>query len=142
MKFLRISKLLFGNAALSVFLLCLSSWVSAQNEPQMQHMMEMMQKAQACMAKIPPEQLDAMANQARQMEAEIKQLCAAGKRSEAQNRGMKYGLELSQSSVAKEMRKCSKMMSGAMAHMGSSIMPGMGFPDSRELENKHICDSY
>jgi len=66
----------------------------------------------------------------------------AGKRSEAQDRGMKYGLEMSQSAVAKQMRACSKLMSGALAGMGSSIMPGMGFPDIDKMKDAHICDAY
>jgi hypothetical protein len=40
------------------------------------------------------------------------------------------------------MRECSKMMSGALAGMGSSIMPGMGFPDVEKMKNTHICDAY
>jgi len=132
----------FTRALLAVLLLCLSGWVMAQNEQQMQQMMEMAQKAQACMANIDRGQLNEMASNAKQMEAEIKQLCSSGKRTEAQNIGMKYGMEMSQSAVAKEMRKCSEMMSGALAGMGSSIMPGMGFPDVKDMEDTHICDAY
>jgi len=127
---------------LSVLLLSLSGWVMAQNEQQMQQMMEMAQKAQACMSTIDRGQLNEMASKAKQMETEIKQLCSSGKRAEAQSRGMRYGMEMSQSAVAKEMRKCSEMMSGAFAGMGSSIMPGMGFPDVKDMESAHICDAY
>jgi len=127
---------------LAIFLLCLPTWLMAQNEAQMQHMMEQARKAQVCMEKIDRVQLQDMASKAEQMEAEIKSLCAAGKRSEAQDRGMKYGLEMSQSELAKQMRICSKLMSGALAGMGSSIMPGMGFPDVDMMKSTHICDAY
>jgi len=127
---------------LTILLLCLPTWTLAQNEAQMQQMMEQAQKAQACMQNIDRSELQDMASQAEKMEAEIKSLCAASKRSEAQDRGMKYGLEMSQSAVAKQMRACSKLMSGALAGMGSSIMPGMGFPDIDKMKDAHICDAY
>lgn len=129
-------------ALAAVLLVTGAGLVSAQNEQQMQHMMEMMQRAQTCMSNIPAGKLDAMASKARQMEAEIKQLCAAGKRNEAQTLGMRYGQEMSNGPVARGMRKCSKMMVGGMAHMGSSIMPGMGFPDVKAMGKSHICDGY
>lgn len=126
---------------LVILLMSVPTWVAAQNEQQMQYMMEQAKKAQACMAKLNRGQLEDMASKAQKMEAEIKSLCAAGKRDEAQSKGMKYGLEMSQSKVAKDMRECSKMMSGALAGMGSSIMPGMGFPDVEEMKGTHICDA-
>ena len=127
---------------LAIFLLCLPTWLMAQNEAQMQQMMEQAQEAQACMQNIDRAELQDMASKVEKMEAEIKSLCAAGKRSEAQDRGMKYGLEMSQSAVAKQMRACSKLMSGALAGMGSSIMPEMGFPDVDKMKSTHICDAY
>jgi len=127
---------------LAIFLLCLPTWLMAQNEAQMQQMMEQAQKAQACMQNIDRAELQDMASKVEKMEAEIKSLCVAGKRSEAQDRGMKYGLEMSQSAVAKQMRACSKLMSGALAGMGSSIVPGMGFPDVDKMKSTHICDAY
>ena len=127
---------------LVLLLLCLPGWAVAQNEEQMQRMMEQAQKAQACMEKIDRGQLQEMARNAQQMEAEIQSLCAAGKRDEAQSHGVKYGLEMSQSAVVKDMRKCSDMMAGALAGMGSSIMPGMGFPSVEEMKDEHICDVY
>jgi len=127
---------------LAILLLCLPTWVMAQNEQQMQYMMEQAQKAQVCMAELDRDQLEEMAKKAEQVEAEIKSLCAEGKRTEAQSKGMKYGMEMSQSEVAKDMRKCSKMMSSALAGMGSSIMPSVGFPDVNEMKDTHICDAY
>jgi len=127
---------------LLMLVLYLPAMAMAQNEAQMQQMMEMARKAQLCMEKIDRGQLEEMARKAEQMEAEIQSLCAAGKRGEAQSHGMKYGLEMSQSTVAKDMRKCSEMMAGALAGMGSSIMPGMGFPSVEKMKDQHICDAY
>lgn len=146
MKMIKANGGLLGHGCVALLLFSLTSGANAQsqqqNQQQMQHMMQMAQQAQACMAKIDRGQLDAMANRAKQMEVDIKQLCEAGKRSEAQSLGIKYGLEMSQSAVAKEMRKCSEMMSGAFAGMGSSLMPGVGFPEAEDNSNGHICDAY
>ena len=128
---------LFAASTLSIPMIA-----SAQNADHMQQMMEMARKAQACMANIDQSKLDEMARRAKQMEAEIKQLCDAGQRDEAQDLGIRYGREMSQSYVAKEMRKCSEMMSGALSGMGSSLMPGSGFPNVNGSEHSHICDSY
>lgn len=121
-------------------LIFIPGWAAAQNDEQMQRMMEQARKAQMCMEQIDRGELQAMADKAQAMESEIKRLCAAGKRDQAQSTGMKYGLEMSKSPVAKEMRRCSEMMAGAMAGFG-----GMGqssLPSVEEMESQHICDAY
>lgn len=123
-------------------LLFLPAWAAAQNDEQMQRMMEQAREAQMCMEKVDRGALQAMAQKAEQMEVEIKNLCAAGKRDEAQQRGMKYGLEMSQSPVAKEMRRCSDLMAGAMAGFTSGQMGHSSMPTAEELQNQHICDAY
>ena len=126
------------NRMLMVALLCIPGVAAAQNDDQMQRLMEQVRQAQLCMEKIDRGALEAMAKKAEKMEAEIQNLCTAGKRAEAQQRGMKFGQEMAQSAVAKEMRRCSEMMQGAM----SGIVPGAGFPTRQELESQHICDAY
>ena len=125
---------------LMMVLLCLPGWAAAQNEEQMQRMMEQARQAQMCMEKVDRGALQAMADKAQAIEDEIKNLCAAGKRDEAQSTGMKYGLEMSRSPVAKEMRRCSEMMAGVMAGFGG--MGHSGLPSVEELESQHICDAY
>lgn len=125
---------------LVLLLLCIPGWAVAQNEEQMQRMMEQARKAQMCMEQIDRAELQRMADQAQAVEAEIKNLCAAGKRDEAQRIGMKYGLEMSQSEVAREMRRCSEMMAGAIAGFGG--MGHAGLPSMEDMENQHICDAY
>ena len=127
---------------LIALLLCLPAWATAQNDEQMQRMMEQAREAQMCMEKVDRNELQAMAQKAEQMEAEIKNLCLAGKRDEAQQRGMKYALEMSQSPVAKEMRKCSDLMAGAMAGFGADQMGHSNMPSVEEIQNQHICDTY
>lgn len=125
---------------LILVLICIPGWAAAQNDEQMQRMMEQARKAQMCMEQIDRGELQAMADKAQAMESEIKRLCAAGKRDQAQSAGMKYGLEMSKSPVAKEMRRCSEMMAGAMAGFGS--MGHSSLPSVEEMESQHICDAY
>ncbi|MEH6357564.1 MAG: hypothetical protein V7745_01140 [Pseudomonadales bacterium] len=124
---------------LVMLLACLPALGMAENEDQMKRMMEQAQKAQTCMEQIDLGKLEAMARNAEQVEADIESLCDVGKRDEAQRKGMEFALEMSQSDVAKHMRKCSDIMAGAM---GSSFMPGMSFPSLDDMADEDICDSY
>ena len=124
---------------LMTLLACLPALVMAENEEQMKRMMEQAQKAQACMEQIDRGKLEALARKAEQVEADIESLCDAGKRDVAQRQGMTFALEMSQSDVAKDMRKCSEIMAGAM---GTSFMPGMSFPSLDDMADEHVCDSY
>ena len=75
---------------LAITLLCLTPIISfAQNpmgmsEADMQKMMQQMQEAQACMEKIDQAELDVLEKKAEKFEAEMKSLCASGKRDAAQ----------------------------------------------------------
>tara|TARA_B110000495_G_C22714187_1_gene419827 strand:+ start:26 stop:430 length:405 start_codon:yes stop_codon:yes gene_type:complete len=115
------------------------AFVLAQNEEQMKRMMEQAQKAQTCMEQIDRSKLEALAGKAVLVEADIELLCDAGKRDEAQRQGMTFALKMSQSDVAKYMRKCSRIMAGAM---GTSFMPGMSSPSLDGIADDHVCDSY
>ncbi|MEZ5524990.1 MAG: hypothetical protein R3E62_08565 [Pseudomonadales bacterium] len=121
-------------------LLCLPGWAAAQNEAHMQRMMEQAREAQMCMEKIDRAQLQALADKAQAFEAQIKKLCAEGKRTEAQSQGIKFSQEMSHSPVAQEMRRCSEMMAGVMAGFGG--MAHAGVPTVEEMESQHICDTF
>ena len=125
------------------YLLCLFPITSfAQNpmgmsEAEMQNMMQQMKKAQACMEKIDQSELDALENKANQFEAEMKSLCASGKRDAAQERAMVYMKEIVNSSVVKEAKKCGEMMKGTMQGM----MQDMAFVDQdKDYTRQHVCD--
>ena len=97
---------------LAMTLLCLAPITSfAQNpmgmsEADMQKMMQQVQKAQDCMEKIDQTKIDALEKKADQFEAEMKLLCANGKRDEAQEKAMVYMKEIVNSSVVKEAKRC------------------------------------
>jgi len=104
------------------------------NEQEMRQMMERMQQMQSCMQDVDQGQLRGLEQRSRQVEADIKSLCTDGKRAEAQQRAMDFGLEISQDPNLKIMRKCGEMMQG--------MMPALPLVDYQQktAEGKHICD--
>ena len=110
------------------------------NQQDMQKMMLQAQKAQECMEKVDKNALEALERESKRFEAEVRSLCAAGKRDQAQEKAMAYGRKVSSSPVVREMKKCTEMMQGMMQDM----MPGMDMrfmeEDSAE-SSRHICDS-
>lgn len=122
--------------ALILFVLYSSLAFSAQpeqmTEEQMQQMMENAQKMQECMAKIDQSAMDALAAKGEKMHAEIKKLCAAGKRDEAQKKAIVYGKEMSSSKEMKAMQQCGEM--------AKQMMQQMPMGDVENTDQGHTCD--
>lgn len=129
----------------AIILLCLAPITAfgqntmGMSEADMQNMMQQMQKAQACMEKIDQAKLDALEKKASQFEAEMKSLCAGGKRDAAQEKAMVYMKEIVNSSAVKEAKKCGEMMKGAMQGMMDD-MPLV--EQDKDYTRQHVCDSY
>jgi len=126
---------------LVISLLCLLPLTSfAQNpmgmsDADMQNMMQKMQKAQACMEKIDQAELESLEKKANRFEADMKSLCASGKRDEAQQMAMVYMKEVFNNPAVQDARRCGEMMRG--------MMPNMPFMDEeKDYTNQHVCDSY
>lgn len=101
------------------------------SDEQMQQMMEGAGKMQECMAKVDQKAMDALTAKGEKVNAEIKKLCAAGKRDEAQKKAMDYGKEMAASKEMQAMQKCGAMAQGMMPqHPG----PGDG------KKPGHVCD--
>jgi hypothetical protein len=68
-----------------------------------------------------------------EIEAEVKSLCASGKRDEAQNKAISFGKEVAKDPTMQVMRKCGEMMKG---------MPlNMPFMDQdKDYSSHHVCD--
>lgn len=99
----------------------------------MQKMMEQAMKAQACMEDIDTSEFDRIEKEGKAMEAEIKKLCDAGKRDEAQDTAIAYSREMMKKPAMQKVRQCSEHLRG--------MLPSMPFDNfEEEFENKHICD--
>lgn len=125
--------------AVIIALLLIALGVQAQqpgmSQEQMMQMMQQAQQMQACFAKVDQQALMALGQKAQAMESEIKTLCQANKRSEAQSTAIKFGMEMSQDKNIKAARECGEMAQG--------VMPKMNYPTSeKDLDGRHICDGY
>jgi len=127
-------------ALLVILLVLVPAAVVAQNFPNMgemdmQLMMQQAQKTQECMGQIDQADLDAIEQRSKEVDAEIKSLCAAGKRDKAQKKAMAYGREMAKNPTVQEMQKCGEMMQGAMPQMQMPLMD-----QDVDYSSQHVCD--
>jgi hypothetical protein len=107
------------------------------SDQQMQQMMLQAQEAQKCFSELDQSKFQELETKGKKMEAEIKELCAAGKRDEAMSRVMKFSKQMQNDPEMKALRKCGELMQGAMAGMPQPYMP----PDMDDQEEGgHVCD--
>ncbi|MDZ7737117.1 MAG: hypothetical protein U5P41_14245 [Gammaproteobacteria bacterium] len=116
-----------------IVVMFLSLSVSAQagggmSEEQMQQMMKM----QECMAKVDQSRLEALTAEADGMNKEIRALCAAGKRDQAQNVAIDYGKEISASPAPCRKQKCGEMAKGMQMPMMADL--------EKNYADRHVCD--
>lgn len=103
------------------------------NEADMQKMIQQMEKMQSCMEKVDESKLKALEKRSHQMEAEVKSLCASGKRDEAQKEAIAFGKEIANNATMQSMMKCGEIMKQAMPKM---TFTGL----DKESANIHVCD--
>lgn len=123
------------NSGSLVFTLLISLALTVQagggmSEDQMQQMMKM----QECMAKIDQSRIEALSARAEAMNKEVKALCAADKRDQAQDIAIQYGKEISASPEMQEMKRCGEMAKGMIQQM-----PMMDDMD-KDYADRHVCD--
>ncbi len=98
-------------------------------------MMQQMQKMQSCMKNVDQAQMKVLEQRSQKVDTEIKALCASGKRDEAQERAISFGMEISKDPTMQVMRKCGELMKGAMPEM-----PFMNHGNDRDSSSHHVCD--
>lgn len=129
------------NKQLLISLLFMPFAVQAQNmggmptEAQLQQMMQQAQTMQNCMANIDEAEMEAFQQKAEAMDAEVKALCAAGKRDAAMARAMAFGKETAQSSIMRDMKKCGEGMKNMMP-----MLPKTAQTTVEGGKPRHICD--
>ena len=127
-------KIQLSIAALLIPLAASGQPFQGMSEEQMQRAMEQMQKAQSCMQNVDQTELQALEQRSHEFQAEVKSLCASGKRDEAQQKAIAYAQEVSQSSAIRTMRERGEMMKGMVAQMPMTEL-------DQDLSNEHICDA-
>jgi hypothetical protein len=108
------------------------------NEAQLQGMMQGMAAMAACFQNLDQGKLNALAEEGKVVEKELKQLCAAGERDKAQSKAMAYGLKFAASAEFQQLKQCGDMAQQMMPNMPD--YSAYADPDSEENKNRHVCD--
>ena len=105
------------------------------DQQQMQAMMQKTQEMQTCMQNVDESEMQAFQQRAEKMGAEVKALCAAGKRAEAQNKMMSFAKELNNDDTMQTLKKCGEIMQGMMPEFA-----GIAQTQESDDPKSHICD--
>jgi len=103
------------------------------SESDMRDMMQQMQQFQTCIEQIDQSAMKEIDRRSVQIEAEIKSLCAQGKRDEAQEKAIVWGKEVDANPAVQEMIRCGEIMKGQLPDI-----PFMGLEE--DYAGKHVCD--
>ncbi len=123
-----------------ILTLLLPFMATAQNYPGMsegdtQNMMLQMQKMQTCMQGVDQSRLQEFEQRSSKIEAEVKSLCASGKRDDAQQKAVSFGQEVAGDPDIQKIVECGKMMSGLMP-----MQPFVGQTNDPDKSVEHVCD--
>lgn len=128
---------LFAFAALSAIAVNVSALPpGGMSDADMQKMMQGMNAMQECMSKVDMTAMERIGEEGKRMEAEINALCKAGKRDEAQDKAMAFGMKIAKDPDMQAMGECSKKMQGMMPQMAQSPYADLAEDDA----NRHVCD--
>ena len=132
------------------YVLFLSLWIPAlalaQNpqginqqdmQKMMQQMQQQMQQVEDCMQKVDQSHLQKLEQRGREFEDEVRSLCAAGKRDQAQSKAIAFGQAMAKDPALLQMKKCTEMMQGMMQGM----LPEMPDFEDYEDDSTHVCES-
>jgi len=103
------------------------------SESDMRNMQQQMQQCQTCIEQIDQSAMEEIDRRSVQIDAEIKSLCARGKRDEAQAKAIAWGKEVAANPAVQEMIRCGEIMKGQVPDI-----PFTGL--DREYAGKHVCD--
>ena len=106
---------------------------SGMSEADMQKMMQGMQEMQSCMEKVDQSAMKRLGEESKRLDGEIKSLCAAGTRDEAQKRIVEFGMKAAKDPAMKAMAECGKKTQG--------MTPLMPYADAeQDYSERHVCD--
>lgn len=126
---------------LTIVLALLSTSAFAQqpafSEGDMNAMMGKMQEMQACMSKVDQKKLKELKKKGEAMHKKVKSLCDAGKKDEAQEQALEFGIKMKDDPEIAKMRECTKDMPEMMKQMQKSNVTDM----DKEFTQKDICEA-
>jgi len=134
------------NLRKSVFILLASSAaisapVTAQmDQAQMEKMMQGMAQMAACFENLDQDKLNALAEEGQAVEKELKQLCADGKRAQAQTKAMAFGMKFLQSEEFQQVKQCGEMAQGMMPEIPDYSVYADEDSAVEDMKSRHVCD--
>lgn len=125
----------YSTLAATLCMLAVSSSATQANEHE--QMMQNMIQMQRCIAEtVNTSYLEEMAKNGEKMANEVKQLCKAGQRQQAQDKAMNYAKTMQNDPNFKAMQKCT-------AQLGSAFPGAQALQEEFALDalnNNHVCD--
>lgn len=113
------------------------------SQQDMNNMMQQMQEAQACMAKVDQRELKALEQRAKTFESDMRAMCKAGKRSQAQSEAISFSKEVMNNASVKQLRACSEKMQGSMKNMMQQMQQNIPMANSdTDYSSSHVCDGF
>ncbi len=109
----------------------------AMNEQQMQEMMSAMQEVQSCFQQIDRGALEELQERSQHMTSELKSLCQAGDREQAQDQAMDFYKTMQSNEVMEQVRECSEKIPESLKQMAQAPLD---HSQLEELEDRHVCD--
>jgi protein tyrosine phosphatase (PTP) superfamily phosphohydrolase (DUF442 family) len=109
---------------------------TAQNQNDMGKMMQALQEMQQCMAQVDQEELRKFEQESEKMEANVRALCAQGKRDQAQNEAIKFGEKMMTNPTLIQMKECGEKAKGLVPE--GTIE---GRDDAFDPSESHVCDN-
>ena len=88
---------------------------------------------QACMATLDQQAMKQVEQRAEELAKEVKRLCLAGNKNEAQAAAVSFGMALARDPSVVTMNKCAEFMAGAMP---SKLIASL----EKQLAEQHVCD--
>lgn len=109
----------------------------AMSEEKMQQMMQGMAQMASCFQNIDQGKLKVLTDESQTVQAELKQLCAAGERDQAQQKAIAFGQKFIESEEFQQLKQCGEAAQGMMPNMPDYA----SYQDGEDgVESRHVCD--
>jgi hypothetical protein len=87
----------------------------------------------SCMENIDEEKMQEFEQRSQEFDNEVKALCAAGKRDEAEKKAASFGKEIASDPMMQQIQKCNKMMESMLSKMDYNLKDA-------DIDDRHVCD--
>ena len=104
------------------------------DQKKMEALARQAQEAQACMAKIDEAELKRVQAAGEAKAEEVRALCSAGKRAEAQEAAVAYGKQVVEEPVVKQMQACAGLMDLSIPQAAWAQL------EDSDTTKAHVCD--